>query len=301
MSNKEWIFIGALGLLWGSSFLFAELLLTRLDPILIVYLRVAIASFIMLPLLLIKHWPMKLSLGGLFSLLVMGLLNNVIPFSLIVAGQQSTTAGLASILNANTSFLAIIMAALFIPSERLTFNRIIGVLIGIFGVVVAVDIFIFMPSATQTTMQDNAGKYFILLATLSYAFAALWGKKYLGDLSPVLAATGMLTASTLIMTPYALYHYMDEIFTIGWDMLGIAFLLALLCSVFAYLLYFKILEISGPGNLLICTILIPPSAILLEAIMLNQAITLYEFIGMILIIIGLLILDGRILNWFKRL
>ena len=87
MTNKEWLLIGALGLLWGSSFLFAELLLTRLDPIVIVYLRVAMASLMMLPLLLIKYWPIKLGLGGVLALLVMGLLNNVIPFSLIVAGQ----------------------------------------------------------------------------------------------------------------------------------------------------------------------------------------------------------------------
>ena len=115
-------------------------------------------------------------------------------------------------------------------------------------------------------------------------------------MSPVIAATGMLVMSTLILTPYAFAFHFDELVSL--DLVVIQYMLtfALFCSVTAYFLYFKILERTGAGNLLICTIIIPPSSILLNAILLGQVITLAKMMGLAIITIGLLVLDGRIVN-----
>lgn len=280
-----------LGLCWGSSFFFVEMLLKHLSPFMIVYLRVSIASIFLIVFIIIRGTKFKLSLKNLFNLFIMSLLNNIFPFLLITFGQQTTTGGLASILNANTSFIGILLASLFLPLERLNFYRLIGVSIGILGVIIAIGY--------QNIIQlnhDDLGKYLILIATISYGFAGVWGKLKLQNFTPINAATGMLTMSTIILTPYAFTMHLEEIYSLNYFILKYAFVFAIICSVFAYFLYFKILESAGAGNLLICTIIIPPSSIFLNAFILNQMITFNECVGLIIIILGLIMLDGRLIN-----
>ena len=101
------------------------------------------------------------------------------------------------------------------------------------------------------------------------------------------------------MTPYAVLYKADEIMNLSLNMLIISIVFALLCSVAAYFLYFRILEDTGAGNLLLCTIIIPPSAIVLNAIFLGELISYLELVGLLLIIIGLLILDGRVFRLLR--
>jgi len=293
MANKDWLLVLSLGLFWGSSFFFVEVLLKYLSPFIIVYLRVCIASIFLILFIYIKGVKFQFTFNNFFNLSIMSLLNNIFPFLLITFGQQSTSGGLASILNANTSFIAIILASLFLPLERLSLNRIVGVSIGILGIVIAIGY--------QNIFQlknDDLGKYLIIIATISYGFAGVWGKLRLNNLSPIIAATGMLTISTIILTPYAITNHFVEIYSLNFYIFKYAFIFAIICSVFAYFLYFKILESAGTGNLLICTIIIPPSSIFLNAFFLDQNITTNEYLGLIVIILGLIILDGRL---FKKI
>jgi drug/metabolite transporter (DMT)-like permease len=293
MANKDWLLVLLLGLFWGSSFFFVEFLLKYLSPFTIVYLRVCIASIFLILFIYIKGVKFQFTFNNFFNLSIMSILNNIFPFLLITFGQQSTSGGLASILNANTSFVAIILASLFLPLERLSLNRVLGVSIGILGVVIAIGY--------QNIFQlknDDLGKYLIIIATISYGFAGVWGKLRLNNLSPIIAATGMLTISTIILTPYAITNHLVEIYSLNFYIFKYAFIFAIICSVFAYFLYFKILESAGAGNLLICTIIIPPSSIFLNAFFLDQNITTNEYLGLIIIILGLIILDGRL---FKKI
>ena len=291
MKNKDWILVILLGLFWGSTFFFVEVLLKYLSPFMIVYLRVSIASIFLIFFIIIQGTKFELSLKNFFNLFVMSLLNNVFPFLLITFGQQTTTGGLASILNANTSFIGILLASFFLPLERLNFIRLIGVLIGVFGVIIAIGY--------QNIIQlkdDDLGKYLILIATISYGFAGVWGKLRLQNLTPVFAATGMLTMSTIILSPYAFTVHLEEIYSLNLFIIKYALAFAIICSVFAYFLYFKILESAGAGNLLICTIIIPPSSIFLNAFILEQTVSFNEYLGLIIIIFGLIILDGRLIK-----
>ena len=293
MANKDWLLVSLLGLFWGSSFFFVEVLLKYLSPFMIVYLRVSIASIFLILFIYIKGIKFQFTFNNFFNLSIMSLLNNIFPFLLITFGQQTTTGGLASILNANTSFVAIILASLFLPLERLNLSRVVGISIGILGVVIAVgyqNIF--------ELKNDDLGKYLIIIATISYGFAGVWGKLRLQNFSPIIATTGMLTVSTIILTPYAIINHLEEIYSLNFYIVKYAFVFAIICSVFAYFLYFKILESAGAGNLLICTIIIPPSSIFLNAFFLDQNITTNEYLGLIVIILGLIILDGRL---FKKI
>ena len=291
MKNKDWFLVILLGVFWGASFLFVEILLEYVTPFVVVYLRVAIASALLLVYILIRNIKFQFSRGDLFNLFVMGLLNNILPFLLIAYGQQSITGGLASILNANTSFMTILLVALFIPNEKLNFHRTIGVLIGILGVILAVDY--------QNIFQlnnDSVGQYLILLATISYSFAGIWAKLKLQNLPPVVSAAGMLTMSTIFLSPYILSTHFEELSSLNFDTLKYALGFALICTVFAYFIYFKILESTGAGNLLICTIIIPPSSIILNSIFIGEVINTNEILGLLVIIVGLLVIDGRILG-----
>lgn len=291
MKNKDWFLVILLGVFWGASFLFVEILLEYVTPFVVVYLRVAIASALLLIYILIRNIKFQFSRGDLFNLFVMGLLNNILPFLLIAYGQQSITGGLASILNANTSFMTILLVALFIPNEKLNFHRTIGVLIGILGVILAVDY--------QNIFQlnnDSVGQYLILLATISYSFAGIWAKLKLQNLPPVVSAAGMLTMSTIFLSPYILSTHFEELSSLNFDTLKYALGFALICTVFAYFIYFKILESTGAGNLLICTIIIPPSSIILNSIFIGEVINTNEILGLLVIIVGLLVIDGRILG-----
>ena len=291
MELRSWSLILILGFLWGSSFLFVELLLEALTPFSIVYLRVLIASLIFLVFLIIIRPRFQLTKGVILSLFVMAILNNILPFLLIAIGQQSTTGSLASILNANTSLLTILLASILIPSEKLSINRLVGVVVGVLGVTIAVGV-----ESLFDFYDGRSGKYLILAATVSYAFAGIWGRIKLRHVPPIISAAGMLIMSTVVMTPFAFFYRSEEIMSLSLNIFVLATAFALLCSVAAYFIYFKILEGTGAGNLLLCTIIIPPSAIILNAIFLGEAISYTELFGLLLIVFGLLILDGRILQ-----
>ena len=291
MELRSWSLILLLGFLWGSSFLFVELLLEALTPFSIVYLRVLIASLIFLVFLIIIRPRFQLTKGVILSLFVMAILNNILPFLLIAIGQQSTTGSLASILNANTSLLTILLASILIPSEKLSINRLVGVVVGVLGVIIAVGF-----ESLFDFYDGRSGKYLILAATVSYAFAGIWGRIKLSQVPPIISASGMLIMSTVVMTPFAFFYRSEEIMGLSLNIFVLATAFALLCSVAAYFIYFKILEGTGAGNLLLCTIIIPPSAIILNAIFLGEAISFTELFGLLLIVFGLLILDGRILQ-----
>lgn len=288
MSNRDWFLIISLGILWGASFLFVEVLLDLINPFLIVYFRVSIASIILVLFLYLSKTKFKFSNKIIYNLFIMALLNNVVPFLMIAYGQQTTTGGLASILNANTSLITILLASMFISYEKLTVNRLFGVLVGLFGIIIAVGYESFL------TIYDNSyGKFLILLATVSYAFAGIWAKLKLSDLPPLISATGMLTFSTVILSPFAAVFYYDDIINLNFPIIFYSVMFAILCSVIAYFLYFKILEKTGAGNLLICTIIIPPASIILNSLILEQVIAISELIGLMIITVGLIILDGR--------
>ena len=289
MNNKNWTLVFLLGFLWGASFLFVEILLNYISPFMIVYLRVSLASLILILYLIISKIKFQFSFLLVFNFFIMGMLNNVFPFLLITYGQQTVSGGLASILNANTSFLTILLASLILKNEPLTKSRIIGVLIGVIGVIIVVGY-----GNIYDLFDKGSGKFLILLSGLSYAFAAIFAKVRLQNIQPEVAATGMLTMSTLILSPFIFLFYGNEVLSLNIISISYSLMFAVICSVLAYFIYFKILLSTGAGNLLICTIIIPPSAILLNTILIGESITLNELIGLVIITFGLLILDGRL-------
>jgi len=290
MSAFAWGLLIGLSLLWGGSFLFAEIALRDLPPFTVVLGRVGIAAIALQVMVLLtgQRMPKSLALWGAF--LVMGTLNNLIPFSLIVWGQTQITSGLASILNATTPLFAVIVAHFLTADEKLTPSRLAGVVIGFIGTVVMIG-----PAALGGLGAETLAQLAILTAALTYGFASLYGRRFKG-LPPVVIACGQVTCSTFLLLPIVFFVDQPQNLAVPSFATILALLaIGLLSTAFAYILYFKILALAGATNLMLVTFLIPISALFLGTFVLGELITTSQLIGMAMIGAGLAFIDGRLL------
>jgi drug/metabolite transporter (DMT)-like permease len=294
MGIGAWSLIIILSILWGGSFFFVGVAVRELPPFTIVWCRVGLAAAILLAVVYLKGDKMPFSPGLWGAFFVIGAINNVIPFSLIVWGQTHIESGLASILNGTTPIFSVVLASLLTREERLTPNRISGVLIGWAGVTVLIGI-----ESLGGFGVKVLGQIAVLGAAVSYAFAAIYGRRF-KDLSPLVVAAGMLTASTVMMTPVALVIDNPWQFSPGLHTIMAVIGLAAVSTSLAYLIYFRVLATSGATNILLVTFLIPISAILLGATVLGERLGWNAFVGMGLIFIGLIAIDGRLIKNIRR-
>ncbi|NOC90453.1 DMT family transporter [Ruegeria sp. HKCCD6604] len=286
LSQRAWVELLLLAVIWGASFVAIRIALDSIPVMTSVLHR----TFWAMLVLWLVAWgkglslPRSVRIWGAF--LIMGLLNNVIPFSLMAWGQLYIDSGLTAILNATTAIFGVLVAALFFKDERLTQARVIGVVLGFLGVSITIGIKTFTSFSLQNTAQLA-----VLAGTLSYAFAAAWARHHLSDLHPVVAAAGMLTGSTVLILPLALMT--DGVPklalpAITWAAIGYY---AIVATAGAYLLYYRVLAMAGSGNLMLVTLVIPPVAIVLGAILRNEALPPNAYFGFVILAMGLLVLN----------
>ncbi|WP_332302581.1 DMT family transporter [Rhizobium sp. GR12] len=295
MDAGEWGMLVALSLLWGGSFFFIGIAVKELPPVTIVALRVSLAAVALLIVCRIMglHLPREGAVWRAFF--GMGLLNNIIPFCLIVWGQTHIASGLASILNATTPLFTVIVAHFLTTDEKMTSNKLAGVLIGFVGVATMIG-----PAAFGGAAFNLWGQLAILGAAISYSFAGIFGRRFKAmGVPPLMTATGQISSSTLMLIPAALL--IDKPWTLAMPSLGTWGALvgiALLSTALAYLIFFRILATAGATNLALVTFLIPVSAILLGSLILGEQLEIKHFAGMAMIAAGLAAIDGRL---FRRL
>ncbi|MGB1331007.1 MAG: DMT family transporter [Paracoccaceae bacterium] len=295
MDAYDWVMLITLATVWGGSFLFNAILVAELPVITIVAIRVTVAALALWGFVRVtgRKIPTTPQVWG--ALLILGVLNNAIPFSLIVQGQTQITSGLASILNATTPFFTILVAGFFLTDERFSVLRVLGVVVGFSGVILMVG-----PEALGSLGADFWAQLCALGAALSYGFASVFGRRFRElKVDPVMVATGQVTMSSLVLWPIALWiDGPQDILGLSFNAAASMFGLAVLCTSFAYILYFRILERAGATNISLVTFLVPISAIILGVLVLGESIFIKEIIGMTLIGLGLAIIDGRL---FQRL
>ncbi len=286
LTARTWSELILLGVIWGMSFLAIRIALDTIPVITSVFHRVFWAALALWIVIIFQRQPVPSDpkVWGIF--LIMGLLNNVLPFSLMAWGQLYVETGLTSILNAATAIFGVLLAALFFRDERLTKTRLLGVGLGFLGVSITIGLRQF-----SNLNPSNLGQVAILAGTLSYAFAAIWARIHMSTLPPQIAAAGMLTGSAILMTPVMLLVDGVPTFTLPLQTwLAIAYY-ALLATAGAYLLYYRVLQQAGSGNVLLVTLIIPPIAILMGALVRDEALPPRAFIGFTVLAIGLLILS----------
>ena len=280
-----------LSILWGGSFFFVELVVTSLPPLTIVLLRVGIAAASLGLFAALLRLPLPLSGATWLAFFVMGLINNVIPFSLIAWGQNHIASGLAAILNATTPLFTVFVAGILLADEHLRPAKLVGAAFGFTGVVLMIG-----PSALTGFGNDLAAQLAILGAALSYALAGVFGRRFKTmGIDPVTAAAGQVSASALILLPVvSLFEQPSGLASLAGSGIAAIVCLGLLSTAMAYILYFRILASAGATNLLLVAFLVPVSAILLGGLVLGESLRWIHLAGMGLIGLGLLFIDGRL-------
>ena len=288
-----WGMLLFLSVIWGGSYLFVGIAVKDLSPLVIVMARVVLAAAALLPLHLLLVGPLPRDREAWTAIIGLSILNNVIPFTLIVTGQTMIASGLASVINATSPLfgVAIIAAAGLGP---LIPRKTIGILIGILGVAILKGGTIFEQGS------QSLGILLCLGAAASYGLGSLWAKMKLRNTPPLSMATGQLLCSSLIMTVLAFsFDNPSQLFDASKESWVALLALALLSTSFAYILFFRVVAQSGPANVLLVTMLIPVSAIAMGITVLGETLDLLEIIGTAVIIFALVIIDGRALKWLR--
>lgn len=291
MNPLDWALLIGLSILWGGSFLFVGIVVRDLPPFTIVLLRVLLAAAALHLVLRAAGLRMPWDPASWRAFFGMGLLNNAIPFSLIVWGQTQIASGLASILNATMPLFTVLVAHLLTRDDRLTGSRVAGLLLGFLGVVVLIG-----PEVLGGLGGDALAQLAVLAAAISYACASVFGRRFKRmGIVPLATATGQVTASSVLLLPLALLVDRPWMLPLPGAATILAILgLALLSTALAYVVFFRILASAGAVNLSLVTFLIPVSAILLGTIVLHEALHATDFLGMALIGCGLVAIDGRL-------
>jgi drug/metabolite transporter (DMT)-like permease len=298
MTPFEWAMLLALSILWGGSFFFVGIAVKELPPLTIVLLRVGLAALILNIVVRALGLALPRDKAVWRAFLGMGLLNNVAPFRLIVWGQTHIASGLAAILNATTPLATVVVAHCLTEDEKMTGGRLAGVVLGLIGVAAMIG-----PAALRGIGTDLVAQGAVLLAAISYAFAGVYGRRFARmGVQPLLAATGQVTASTLVLSPVALV--VDRPWTLtppGALAWGAVIGLAALSTALAYALFFRILATAGAINLVLVTFLIPVSAAGLGALFLGERLEPRYFLGLALIGVGLAAIDGRLIAFARQM
>ena len=293
MSSRDWGLIATLALIWGSAFFLITVILKEVPPNTMVFMRLALA---VPPMLLWLHFTgehMPRDITNWRQFVVLGALNIALPFILFAWGQVRLSSGLASVLNATTPLWGVIVAHYLTQDEKMTALRLGGVIIGFSGVAVMTG-----GDALSGSGDTALAQLACVGATLFYAVASIYAKRMGNEgLSVMQIATGQVCTATVMMVPVILLTetpWTGPMPSTGtWAAMVT---LSVVSTSLAYLLYFRLIASAGATNALLIPFLIPPVAILMAALFLNETMTIGQFGGIALIALGLAVLDGRLIR-----
>jgi drug/metabolite transporter (DMT)-like permease len=291
MGLVQWSMLVLLSMLWGGSYFFVEIALEEWSPLLIVAVRIVVASIVIWGIVLAAGLPVPRFRAAWMAFFFMGLLNNVFPFLLIVWGQKEIESGLAAILTAAAPIFSVIVAGVWLKDEPVTRPKLLGAVLGLIGVAVLIG-----PSALAGLDANLLAQLAVLGGALSYAFAGVYARRFTRmKIDPIVAAAGQLLMSSLIMILLAsMFDAPSQLIESSarvWIAVG---LMAVFSTALAYILYFRLLASAGATNAILVTLLIPVTAILLGALILDERLLWLHFLGMAVIGLGLSVIDGRL-------
>ncbi len=293
MNARSWVMLVILSVLWGGSFFLVGIAVKDLQPLTITTFRVGIAAVILWAIVFMLGLRPPKQLKIWLAFMAMGLLNNALPFTLITWGQTQIASGLAAIISASTPVFTVMVAGWFLPDEPPTPLKLAGVVIGFAGVFTMIGI------PAMSGYGSTLAQLAVVVASACYAFAGIYGRRFKRmGIHPIVTAAGQVTAATLVLMPVTwVAEGPVTISGIGTDTWAAISGLAVFSTAFAYILYFRILEQAGATNVLLVNQLAPVSAVLLGSVFLDESLELLHFVGMLMIVLGLSVIDGRI--WYR--
>ncbi len=290
MTAGEWGLLVLLSVLWGGSFFFSKVIVQEVPPFTLVLVRFTLAAGVLGAYLKAQRMPVPWSVATWAAFAGMGALNNLIPAALIAWSQQTIASGLASVLIATTPVFSILVAHCFTTDDRMSASKAVGVALGVAGVAALVGI-----DTLDGSLRTVPGILGCLGAALSYGFANVFGRRFKRlEIAPTVGAFGQLAATAVMVIPAAVVFDRPWLLpppsTVAWmAMIG----LVLLSTALAYAIFFRLLASAGTTNISLVTLLIPVSAILLGTLVLGERLSAFQFVGMAVIGLGLIAIDGR--------
>jgi drug/metabolite transporter (DMT)-like permease len=274
---------------WGASYLFIKVAVDEIEPAPMMFFRTAIAAVLLLPFVLARTGARE----GVVQLrqawrpgLVLGAINAAVPFTLIAWGEKHIDSGVAAIANATVPLFVVLLAIRFRPSERVTGGALGGFVLGLVGVAVLAG------AQPEGGWWAVAGTLAVVLASLSYATGSLYGMAQTGAIpGPVLATASMLGA-TLILLPFAIAQFPDAV--PGWEAVASVAALAVAGTALAQLVLFRMLRLHGSARTSLVTYLMPPTALLYGAVLLEEPVTVAAIAGLALILPGVALGSGAV-------
>ncbi len=292
MSLRQWLLLCVPAFFWGSAFILMEIALPTLSPLMIVAGRMAIAAIVLNAIIWFQGYRWPESKLVWFECAALSVVNNLLPFGLVVWGQQYINASLASILIASAPVFTVVIASA-VGKERLTLMRGMGVLLSFSGVVVLIG-----PQVLQGLDLQGIGEIAMLCAALCYSLSGFWGQRFRA-VPAELVSTMTITMGALIVVPFMLAF--EPPFEVEWQWsAGLSVVaLGVFSTAIAYIIYFKLLADVGVVNTSLVSFLVPLSALAMSLIFLKERLSLEVILGMSLILLGLGVLDGRLLKRFR--
>ncbi len=292
MGPPEWAGLVLLSVIWGASFFFYRVMVVELPPMTIVFGRLVIASVVLHIFLLATGNPLRMSLRTWGRFTALGTVNNVLPFTLIAYSEIRISAGVAALLIGCVPVFSALAAHMLTRDEKLTGNRILGVIFGLAGVAILIG----KDALQGLASADFVGELICLSAAVIYALAGIYSRTF-SDLPPLKVATGQVTMGTLVILPFMLA--VDQPWALPAPSLPVwasLLTLAVAGTAFAYILFFRLIARIGAMNISLVTLIQPVSAAFLGWLFLSEGIGAKDFAGMVVIGLGLLCIDGRVLQ-----
>jgi drug/metabolite transporter (DMT)-like permease len=272
------------GLTWGPAYLFIKIAVAEIPPPTLVFLRAAISCLILYPICIAQKqtafdWKHRWK-----QYAILGISFNVVPFTLISFGELYISSSLAGVLYSFTLIFTAILGHYFAKHDPLTKNKVLGISIGIAGLLV-----IYLPIVFRESIKIGAGAFMVIAACLSTSIGTVYARTHLKNVSGLTLLTAQLLVASLILFPMALFIDGPSTLTLP-SLSAIVGLigLAVICTVAAYLLYYKTIQICGSTYASFSTLLLPVFAMILGFFILHEKLTWNLWVGTPLILLGIL-------------
>jgi drug/metabolite transporter (DMT)-like permease len=288
-NRSDWFLLIALGVIWGTSYAFIKLGVATLTTFTLIASRLLIGLALLATVVVLRRERLPRSPRLYGHLLVMAVINIVVPFTLITWAEQSVNSAVAAILNGATPLLVIVLAAITFHDEPITLNRLVGVIVGYIGVVVLVA-----PGLVVAGGESQLpGEIALLGSTLAYAVGAVYARRNMRGVRPMIPATFQVAFAFLIVSVVALA--LEKPFAVQWNLDAVVAVvwLGVLGSGVAYMINFRLLSRIGATATVQLAYVLPVVGIISGALMFHERIDAWVLIGTVLIAGGVTLVNSR--------
>jgi drug/metabolite transporter (DMT)-like permease len=279
--------ISLLAAIWGASYLLIKLAIDDVEPATMMFIRVALAAFLLVPFVLatrgVREGAGELRAAAVPSL-VLGTINAAIPFTLIAWGEKHIDSGVAAVANATVPLFVVLLAVKLRSSERATGARMAGILLGLAGVALLAGA---QPGSGWWAI---AGTLAVVLASLSYACGALYAQSRSGAIAGPVLAAGTVVGAAIVLAPLAAVQAPDHL--PGWKAIAAILTLGIVSTAFAQLVLYRMIRLYGASRTTLVTYLMPPTALVYGAIFLGEPLTVASVGGLAIILAGVALGSG---------